>query len=363
MNKKLELNNKIITTTDQWDSVQRCLSDCTVLSIDTEFMRERTYYPHLCLVQLASDDFAVCLDPLAIDFSKGLAGMLNDEKITKIMHSASQDIEVLGRMADVTINNLFDTQLAAEFAGISDQIGYSALVENMLAIDLPKSQTRSNWAKRPLTARQLDYSLNDVKYLIPLYEKLTEQLKRSNKYDWFIQEQCNELQRMSQFHVDADHAHVNFRASHRLDGRAQKFVKSLVNWRENIAQTEDKPKHWIIKDKVVTQIAEQLPLQKSELESILSQDPRFKKKYLPKISALIDETLKHPGEQVWSNKKQLSEAQKNQITELRHQIKKQAQHYNLPSTRLGTRKDMVDYVLNGSGRLAQGWRADILNLV
>ena len=362
MNKKLELNNKIITSLNQWNQVESGFYDSPVLSVDTEFMREKTYYPQLCLVQLATDTISVCLDPLAFDLSKPLAAILENESITKILHSASQDIEVLGQYCDTRIVSLFDTQLAAEFAGVADQIGYSALVSQLLNVDLPKSQTRSNWAKRPLSEKQIEYSLNDVRYLIPLYNDLSERLTASNKYNWFVQEQAAELMRMSKFNVAPEHAYKQFKVSHRLNSSAHQFVKTLVNWREHEAQRTDKPKHWIVKDSIISQIAEQMPDELHILESLLSQDPRFRKKYVTPIYDLLNESRQSKKETIWVTKKQLTEAQKQEVTLLRKKIKQLAERFKLPPTRLGTRKDMVEYIQTGGGRLAQGWRAELLNI-
>ena len=226
MIKKLKSDNKLITTLSQWQEISGYFEHSAWLGLDTEFMRERTYFPQLCLVQIAGEQMSVCLDPLSFDFSEIISEFLAAPEIVKIIHSASQDIEVLGHYCDMTIKNLFDTQLAAEFSGMEPQIGYAALVQQLAGIELPKSQTRSNWAKRPLTAKQIEYSFNDVNYLKLLYDRLNQILTEKSLCEWFKEEQQSELERMAGFKINPDQAYLNFKASNRLNTQAQQLVKN-----------------------------------------------------------------------------------------------------------------------------------------
>lgn len=359
--KKPESNYKIITSLSQWREISGCFEQSRWLGLDTEFMRERTYYPQLCLVQMAGEKMSVCLDPLSFNFAEIISGILSDRRIVKILHSSSQDIEVLGQYCDIRINNLFDTQLAAEFCGIEAQIGYAALVNELLGIELPKSQTRSNWAKRPLTPKQIEYSFNDVNYLKPLYDRLTRTLDEKSLFAWFEEEQRNELEKMAGFEIRPEQAYLNFKASNRLNARAQQLVKVLLNWRELTAQSSNKPKHWIIKDRAITDIAMKMPENMDSLESIVAQDLRFNKKYLAELYNLIDSAVHLPSVAVWADSGPLTESQKKQISSLRKDIMRKSEQFEIPSTRLATRKDMVEFVQTGQGRLAQGWRAELMN--
>lgn len=323
-------------------------------------MRERTYYPQLCLVQVACEQMAVCLDPLCFDFSDIISEFLADPGMVKILHSASQDIEVLGHYCETQINPLFDTQLAAEFSGLQPQAGYAALVKQLSGVELPKSQTRSNWAKRPLSTKQIDYSINDVKYLKPIYDQLKQQLSANSRYDWFKEEQQSELERMAAFKIDPAQAYREFKASHRLDARAQQFIKSVVNWRENTAQQADKPRHWIVSDKTITELAKKMPQNMASLRSITSGDRRFNNKYLSELLTLLQQSSDLSADAIWSDGGHLSTTQKKQVNELRENISIKSRQLNIPATRLGTRRDMVEFVKTGQGRLAQGWRVQAL---
>ena len=363
MDKKLETEHKIVTSISGWETVADYFSCADWVGLDTEFMRDRTYYPQLCLVQLSSPEINVCIDTLAFDCSAILTAFFADKNITKVIHSASQDIEVLGYYCNSTIHNIYDTQLAAEFCGLNPQMGYAALVKELLKIELPKSQTRSNWAKRPLTSKQIEYSLNDVRYLKDLYDLLNSRLVQQNKLAWFNQEQELELERMSRFRIEPSQAYKSFKSSHRLAAQNQQVIKQLVVWREQMAQAINKPKNWILSDKSITEIGKTLPHDFDSLQLILADDLRFKKQYSGDVMRCIQQGLKQPNELIWEEREQLSEPQKQQVKELRRKLGHIAAEHQIPVTRLATRKDVVDYVRDRRGRLAEGWRGEIIKQI
>jgi len=361
MDKKLKSKNKIITSSEQWKEVKNHFKTTTWLGLDTEFMRDSSYYPQLCLVQLSCDEVDICLDPLAFECSTILADLLENKKITKIIHSASQDIEALGYYCDCEINAIYDTQLAAEFCNLVPQIGYASLVNELLNVELPKSQTRSNWAKRPLTQRQIEYSFNDVIYLKPLYDELNQRLGDLKKSIWYEQEQVNESNRMKKYKVDPKSAYLNFKSSHRLAVKNQQVIKQVITWREEFAQRVNRPRHWVLTDKSIAEIGAQLPNDIDALQQITKDDQRFSKRNLADVMNCINVGLDQPEIRVWQHREQLTEPQKLEVNTLKRKLEKQAFKHNLPTTRLATRRDIVDYVRDGSGRLAVGWRKEILN--
>ncbi len=361
MDKKLKTEYKIITSISQWQEFASCFTETDWVGLDTEFMRDRSYYPQLCLVQLSCSQGEICLDPMAFDCAQILTAVLTDENIVKIIHSASQDIEVLGYYCESSIKNVYDTQLAAEFCNLVPQMGYATLVNELLKIDLPKSETRSNWAKRPLTKQQIEYSLNDVRYLKALYDSLNEKLEQNQKLQWFKQEQAFDLKRMQQFHVDANNAYKSFKSSHRLPSKNQQVVKQLLIWREQTAQQTNQPRNWVLADKSITKVGTILPMDINTLQSLLMDDVRFKKRYLGEVLACVEAGLKQPNEPVWFSQEQLPESQKQQVRELRLKLEQKAVEYQIPATRLATRKEVVSYVRNKTGKLTHGWRQEILN--
>jgi len=157
------------------------------VGVDTEFMRERTYYAQLCLLQLGTPGLSVCVDPLAIQSLDPLRPLMSASATCKILHAARQDLEVLAPVVG-NVAPVFDTQVAAALVGFPAQVGYAELVSRIIGVELHKSQTRTDWSRRPLSAAQLDYALDDVRHLPPLREALGERLERLGRKDWFDEE-------------------------------------------------------------------------------------------------------------------------------------------------------------------------------
>lgn len=171
----------LIENKEALDVLINALLNEPMIAVDTEFFRETTYFPHLGLVQIAGPDHIACIDPLAFDAREGLAKLLLNPSITKLFHACIQDLEVLYQYLGKMPCPLVDTQIAAAMSGTQDQMGYARLVEEQMGIQLEKSQTRTNWLKRPLTSRQIEYAGDDVLYLLPMYEKLRTDLQQKNR--------------------------------------------------------------------------------------------------------------------------------------------------------------------------------------
>ncbi|MBD3669210.1 MAG: ribonuclease D, partial [Gammaproteobacteria bacterium] len=157
------------------------LSGSQWLTLDTEFIREETYYPQLCLIQIGNDDVIACVDPIALDDLSPLLDLLYRDDITKVLHAARQDMEIFHKLRGHPPGNLFDTQIAATLLGQGDQIGYGNLVKAMLDVELDKAHSRTDWSKRPLSPEQLEYAADDVRYLRDIYKQQLTQLKQMNR--------------------------------------------------------------------------------------------------------------------------------------------------------------------------------------
>src|SRR5215469_11566836 len=154
------------------------------IAVDTEFMRERTYYPELCLVQVATDEVVACVDPLALPSLEPLLKLLLDERMVKVLHAARQDLEIFFHLSGKVPQPVFDTQVAARFLGLPDQVGYGAAVQSLLGITLDKSHARTDWARRPLPPAALDYAADDVRHLRELYHRMQAELAARGRADW-----------------------------------------------------------------------------------------------------------------------------------------------------------------------------------
>jgi ribonuclease D len=235
------------------------------LGLDTEFMRERTYYAQLCLLQLGTTDLAVCVDPLAIDTLDALRPLMRAPALCKILHAARQDLEVLAPVVG-PVSPVFDTQVAAALVGFPAQIGYADLVRELLGVELHKSQTRTDWSRRPLSAAQLDYALDDVRHLPPLREALGERLGRLGRRAWFDEEM--EQIGTESLAVEPDEAWMRIRAFADLDPDRQRLAQLLAAWRETRAMQADRPRGWILPDPALRDLVLQGPRDMAALERL-----------------------------------------------------------------------------------------------
>ncbi|BBP45647.1 ribonuclease D [Thiosulfatimonas sediminis] len=237
-------------------------------AIDTEFVRVDTYFPELSLVQLATEDKAFYLiDPLAIKESAPTAGSTNplqplidllaNPAICKVFHSARQDIEVLFQLQNVMLQNIFDTQFAALFLGYGDMAGFARVIEGQLGIRLEKSQTRTNWHARPLSLEQIDYALDDVDYLVDLYQVCIEKLHLPQLNA--LQEDNESLLQAELYCTEPQNAWLKLKGLNRLKPKQLAIVQQLAQWRENYAIANNLPKKWSLSDEVILDIAKRPP--------------------------------------------------------------------------------------------------------
>lgn len=234
------------------------------IAVDTEFMRERTYYPELCLVQVATDELVACVDPLALPSLEPLLAVFLDERTVKVLHAARQDLEIFFHMSGKVPQPVFDTQVAARFLGLPDQAGYGAVVQSMLGITLDKSHARTDWARRPLSAAALDYAADDVRHLRNLYHKILAELAARDRSAW-VEPELKSLVDEKLYRPDPDNAWHRVRGVQRLKPKTVTLIKALAAWRERTAMAENRPRQWIVKDESLMDLAKQLP---GDLESL-----------------------------------------------------------------------------------------------
>lgn len=237
------------------------------LALDTEFMRERTYYPKLCLVQVATPQLVACVDVLALASLEPLLAVLDDARILKVLHSARQDLEIFFNLNGQVPAPLFDTQLAASFAGFPDQAGYATVVQGVLGVNLEKSHTRADWTRRPLAPPVRQYAADDVRYLREIYPRLKQKLESQQRISWLDTETAR-LTDSATYRPDPDNAWQKLRGLQRLKPRQLAAAKTLAAWRERTAMHSDLPRQWVLKDEVLTDIAKQLPAGIDELRAV-----------------------------------------------------------------------------------------------
>ncbi len=242
-----------------------------ILAVDTEFLRERTYYPQLCLIQVATHDESASIDPLAIDDLSPLSALLADERITKVFHACTQDLEVILHALGVVAAPVFDTQLAAAFLGLRQQVGYGALVERYTGVNLPKADSLTDWSKRPLDTEQLTYAEDDVRFLPGIYDAMMTQLVAKNRLGWLMPE-MEELSDRSHFERLPEQAYLHLKRSSSLTRRQLAVAREVCAWRERRAAQRDLPRKWVVSDEILLEISKRSPKAVERLRRIRGTD-------------------------------------------------------------------------------------------
>lgn len=264
----------MITKTDDLARLCTELAEEPWITIDTEFIRDRTYWPRLCLVQVAGTNTAACIDPLAdgIDLAP-LYQLLADESVIKVFHAARQDVEIFLKEGGAIPKPMFDTQIAAMVCGYGDQVGYEALVKKIARKSVDKSSRFTDWARRPLTDKQLNYAISDVTHLRVIYEELSAHLDRADRRGW-IDDEMAILTNPSTYTVEPMEAWQRIK-SRNPKPRFLALLRELAAWRELEAQRRDVPRNRIMKDDGLLEIAAQRPKDVKELSSCRSVPQGF----------------------------------------------------------------------------------------
>ncbi len=243
------------------------LSKAEFVTVDTEFMRDRTYWPGLCLVQVAGPDEAWCIDPLAPDIDlTPLFDLMRNQAVLKVFHAARQDLEIFYRAMGDFPRPLFDTQIAAMVCGFGESVGYETLATKLAKARIDKSMRFTDWARRPLTERQLQYALADVTYLRMVYEKLRRRLEKTDRAHW-LHEEMDALVDPEKYSFDPEQAWLRLKPRTKSP-RFLAILKEVAAWREREAQTKDMPRQRVLKDEAILEIAAHAPTGIDELTHV-----------------------------------------------------------------------------------------------
>lgn len=237
------------------------------IAVDTEFLREDTYRARLALIQVGTPTRIACVDPLALDDLQPLFEVLVNPEVVKVFHSASQDLEIFHQIAGRIPAPIFDTQIAAPLLGHGDQIGFARLVEEVVGVELDKSQTRTNWLERPLPHAAIDYAGNDVRYLVPLYLHMRGELERRGRLDWLAPE-MEALTRPERYERAAEDAWRRLRGIDRLPAIGRAIARDVAAWREQTARERDIPRGRVLRDEIIIDVAKTRPANQRQLERI-----------------------------------------------------------------------------------------------
>ncbi len=357
-NKRKPNEMRYIDTPQALTQLCQDLQAARVIAVDTEFIREKTYYAKLCLLQVASDSVVACVDPMAIDNLEQLLAILYNPDKLKLFHAAWQDLEIFHDQWDRVPAPVFDTQIAAALLGFNDQIGYANLVEQLLHVELDKSATRTDWSQRPLSAQQLSYAADDVRYLLKLYPVIEQRLTELGRNNW-LEEDFTSLTDSDNYSKTPETAWQRVKGYGRLKPRQLAVLQGLATWREQQAEQRNKPRKWILSDDLLLTLARALPTNTTKLAKVRGLTPNQLNQFGEALVTEIDKALTLPQD-AWpelSQTERLSPEQECLADTLMAYLRLLGQQNQISPASLATRKEIEKLV---RGRrdipLLHGWR-------
>lgn len=350
-----------IDTESQLASFCEQASSADVLAVDTEFMREKTYYPRLCLLQVATREQIACIDPLAISKLDPLWRLFANRDCVKVLHAARQDIEVIfqasGQASGTLLAPVFDTQVAAALCGYGDQIGYANLVEEILGIQLDKSMTRTDWSRRPLPQDALEYAADDVRHLFEVHEHLVRRLDEHGRLEW-LEPEMHALLDESQYQPDPSRAWQRVKGMQRLKPRQIARLQALAAWREEEAMRADRPRQWILRDEAMIFMAQRPPKNTADVANVRGVEEKTARKFGETIVSLMESAENaEPPADIPGKKHKLDLGQEAQLDLLMAALRKLAADAELAPASIASRKDLEKLVRGDmDAPVLKGWR-------
>lgn len=331
-----------------------------VLAVDTEFLREKTFFPKLCLVQVAAGEDIAAIDPMLIEDLSPLAALFEDPSITKVFHACSQDLEVLLDGMGVECAPVFDTQLAAAFLGLRQQVSYASLVESYCGVRLPKAESLTDWSRRPLDPEQLSYAEDDVRYLPGIYDRMVSELVGRDRLSWVTPE-MERLCDFSRIRRDPREAFLRLRRASSLTRRQLAVAREVCAWRERVAAERDIPRKWVISDEVVVEVCKRAPSSVERLRRIRGIDQMAERDALSLVDAVARGVACPAEECPKMTRHARPSAEAEGVIDLMYAVLRLVSEKSGVATQLiATRDDLLDFLLDrGSSRLAHDWRWEL----
>ncbi len=358
------MNKDFLTVENEEDLGKLCeqLKGSPWLAVDTEFKRTQTYFPELCLIQVANADIAAIIDPIAITDLDPFFEVLYDESIIKVFHSGHQDLEIFFNLKGSVPTPIFDTQIAAPLLGYAEQIGYAKLVHQLSGVELGKAFTRSDWKQRPLKQGQLEYAINDVTYLGIAYVQFIEKLEKLNRLAW-LEKDFSEMTNPERYQPDPEHIWKKIREAKKLKGKKLAVLQKLAAWREITARKKNRPRNWLMRDDAIVDMAQLLPEDLKSLTKIKGLQDRFVKNHGVELLEIIQSAMKLSPEPIAniSQSKKLTGQQEAMVDALSVIVRLQAQIHEMNPTALASKKELQAFVQNQDESILQsGWRKPLI---
>ena len=351
---------ELVSAQDVLTSVAAEVRATPLVAIDTEFVRETTYYPKLCLIQIATADLIACVDCLApLDLEPLYAAMFRDD-CTWLLHSARQDLEVIFQRTGRLPRALIDTQVAAALLGFAPQIGLEGLLARTLGVELGESFARTDWSRRPLPNAALRYALDDVRYLLPTWRHLQERLANLGRAAW-LEEEGRRLLADPPI-ADIGAIWMRLKGARTLSAAQHGAALALVQWREDSAQRADRPRRWLLADETLLAIAQALPASLEELRAVVPA--RLAAKHGAEILAAVARHDAPPLRALVDEHSARLVPERQRLKQLQEFVRRRAADLGIEPEILATRRDLTAFAVgNPPAHLVNGWRAAELNLV
>ncbi len=336
-------------------------SDSKVLAVDTEFLRERTYFPRLCLIQVATADESCAVDPILIEDLTPLRRLLEDRSVTKVFHACTQDLEVILDGMGCVPAPVFDTQLAAAFLGHRQQIGYGALVEACCGVRLPKAESLTDWSRRPLDAEQLRYAEDDVIYLPRIYEQMVSELARRDRLAW-LEPEMRSLTDPSRVERDPRDAYLHLKRSNSLTRRQLSVAREACAWREREAARRNIPRKWVVSDEVLVELCKRAPRGVDRLRRIRGTEQLPTRDAEELVAAVGRGLACDPDEMPLRPHRERPSSETESVLDLMYSLLRLvSERSGVAAQLIATREDLQDYVSDpASSKLSRSWRAELL---
>ena len=351
----------MIRTTSQLERLCLRLHKLKFITVDTEFIREKTYYPQLCLIQIGGDKGAWLVDALAPDLDLSpLWKVLLDKNVIKVFHACRQDLEIFYHLMHEMPTPVFDTQVGAMVCGYANDVGYQRLVKDYLDIDLDKGMRVTDWSYRPLTREQQAYALHDVVELKAIYTKMMDEICRNNRLDW-VQEEIQGLLDPLLYEPDAVHLlgrlRLPFHEAHKIH-----LCARLCEWRENWARKLNLPRGYVLSDNALVECAAIEPKKLADFDKLRSLSAGFLKNEMGESLKTLCQLVATEPAAAWPLPKQtvLHPNKKNRVEALRFLLNVVCEENHVAPILVATNEELIDYLSNSASvRFMKGWRYQI----
>ena len=348
----------LLETTAQLEAAERAWLQSSVLGIDTEFVRERTYRAELGLVQISDGRSAWLWDPLRFDSHEAIGKLLASPDIVKVLHSGSEDLEVLLHALEAVPAPLVDTQVACAMLGQPLQLSFQGAAKWLFDVEIDKEHTRSNWLRRPLQPAQLHYASMDVVLLPQMLQELQPRLEAAGRWTW-LEEDIARMQRTSAEAVDVDRVYLRIGGNGRLDDSGLRILRALARWREETAAARNRARGFVISDAGLLELARLRPTSAAELRTVEHLHPRAQARYEQDLLQWVAAAAadRSPIDRV----EPLNDAQRRLLKQMRQHVQARAKALDVDPALLASRRELEKLLRAGDDRSAiperfLGWR-------